>query len=110
MVPYNARIRANVWLGNAGGTGLRIARNGQLFYGQFHLTVTMETIGSGIGIGIQGSSSNRIIGRDQAIWKNQFSTFSGNPLTVDKGGFMLITSNITTHQSTTKPLTPITKQ
>ncbi|MCL5876981.1 MAG: hypothetical protein M1540_04120 [Candidatus Bathyarchaeota archaeon] len=88
--PYSSRIKANIWMGSQGGTGLRVL-NGEVKFVQAHLTVSGPS--SGIGVDV---STNK------AIWFNQFSTFSGSPPndSVTEKGFMLATTGIGT------PITP----
>jgi hypothetical protein len=114
--PYSSRIKANVWLGSSGGTGLKVTKGelrfgllkassfdvmffkglkvtkGELRFGQSHLIVTRESAGSGTGIDISSATTTSEDGC--IIWRNQFSTFNGDNLLLP--GFMLVTSNIST--------------
>jgi hypothetical protein len=79
----------------SGGTGLKI-KNGNLSYGQFHLTVHNNSKSpNAIGIDLQSVVSN-LVADNRPIWQNQFSTFNGSRPndSVNERGFMLVTSNI----------------
>ena len=89
--PYSARIKANVWLGSNGGTGLKVCPNGELKYAQAHLTVT--GLSDGTGIHIEHDPQNSISKQDRVVWHNQFSEFDVSD-DVTKKGFMLVTSGI----------------
>jgi hypothetical protein len=92
--PYSSRIKANVWMGNQGGTGLKII-NGELLFAQAHLTVTGPP--NGVGIDIQNHPITNTQ-QDRVVWYNQFSKFTGPPGndTATQKGFMLTTSGINT--------------
>jgi hypothetical protein len=120
--PYSSRIRANVWLGTGGGTGLKII-NGMLWYGQSHLTVhNVHNSANGIGIDLRDFTTpppppppeqdtyrtyntSYPNGVYRPIWENQFSTFNGvKPNNaVSNEGFMLVTSNIGSTNTVRKP-------
>lgn len=91
--PYSSRIRASVLLGSNGGTGLKVT-NGELQFGQSHLTVTRQDSGSGTGIDISMAISK--LPSQGIIWRNQFSTFNSGNGNLVSAGFMLVTSNIST--------------
>jgi len=113
--PYSSRIRANVWLGASGGAGLKLI-NGNLSYGQSHLTVHNNyNSPNAIGIDLQEFKKELYSptyntkypnGVYRPIWENQFSTYTGvyPNNSVFNGGFMLVTSNITSTNAVRKPL------
>jgi len=83
--PYSSRIKANVWMGSAGGTGLKII-NGELKYGLINLAVQGPS--NGIGVDLQEDPI-----KNKVIYYNQFSTFDGSD-NVTKSGFLLATNGI----------------
>jgi hypothetical protein len=93
--PYSSRMKANVWMGSNGGTGLQVL-NGELKFAQAHLTVTGPT--KGVGVDILPNYHPNNPGSDRVVWHNQFSEFFDTPTgeDVDPRGFMLVTSGIGT--------------
>jgi hypothetical protein len=73
--PYSSRIKANVWMGDQGGTGLKII-NGEVLFAQAHLTVTGPPNGIGVDIQNHPVTNSR---QDRVVWYNQFSKFAGSP-------------------------------
>jgi hypothetical protein len=87
--PYSSYLKASIKLGSAGGTGLKVL-NGEFKFGLGHLTVMGPS--SGIGVFVDSNSSVR------RIWRNQFSEYTsiqGQEIAII-GGFMLVTSGIST--------------
>ena len=86
---YSLFIKANVWIGSEGGTGLKIM-NGEVRYSLVNLTVTGPS--NGIRVDLSNEKTNR------SIYHNQFSTFdNSDPNHADKvvnPGFMLSTGGI----------------
>jgi hypothetical protein len=86
--PYSSRIKANIWMGSAGGTGLKIINLGELKYGLINLAVHGQS--SGTGIKLEGAAANKATG----IWDNQFTTYDQGK--VDIAGFWLSTTGVIT--------------
>jgi hypothetical protein len=82
--PYGAFIKANIWLGSAGGTGLKIL-NGELKNGLINLSVQGPS--NGIGVDIDNQTSYR------SIYHNQLSTFNANDNVINPG-FLLSTGGL----------------
>jgi hypothetical protein len=101
--PYSSRIKANVWVGSNGGTGLKVI-NGELKHALTHLTVTGPS--SGIGVDLQGVINGNSNNPDRVVWYNQFSKFDMSD-NVTKRGFMLVTSGIGTPINPSSALTDI---
>jgi len=106
IMPYSSRIRANVWLGYNGGTGLKLI-NGTLGYVQAHLTVHKnELIPIGTGIDLHSfkpsanynpvnvEDINRVFDVYRPVWDNQRLTVNSNGTVIGDKGFVLVTSNI----------------
>ncbi len=102
--PYNSFIKANIWLGSAGGTGLKIL-NGELKYGLINLAV--QGSGSGTGIDLsQASGDPNSPYYETPIEKNQ----TANPATNIKG-FLLYAEGLATPINNSKGynITDVTK-
>jgi hypothetical protein len=100
IAPYSGRIRANVWVKNSDGVGLKLV-NGELGYGQTHLTVHKLGAKGGIGVDLHEFDPTALWNYNSGfayrpIWKNQRLTFDTNTGSFVDKGFMLVTSNIQT--------------
>lgn len=88
--PYSSRIKANIWMDSAGGTGIKII-NGEIKFAQSNISIQGPS--NGIGVDLRDATT-----QDRAIWYNQFSKFTGTPpndfIYNNQRGFMLATAGI----------------
>jgi hypothetical protein len=93
--PYSSFIKANVWMGGAGGTGMQINK-GELTYSLVNLEV--EGPSNGVGVRITESAENR------CVYYNQFSSFdSQSPYNPIKRGFLLTCGGLSVDNRVKQP-------
>jgi len=103
--PYSSHLRAVVRLGNLGGVGLKVI-NGFLHFAQAHLTVIGHNNPTDIGVDLKeahvykgfANANNAVYPTagidDMFVFYSQFSQIDNSNNLTSAGGFMLITSDI----------------